>query len=439
MPTHNLSRLLKGKKAKSYQGRRNTAALLQAVLSARAGTPLSGDDIWHLIRLTWLTAANDHWRKLKIEALRQLFPQAKKVPQISRASSLQDAVKQLALPKNVQQAAAKPTGIVNFYGPYRKSSRDWCSKKKVVVELRKLIKEAAHLQANDQQRLALAGTIDGLPRIPSPSSRSKARPGNALTPLVACLDPHRRFPIVNGRKAVQALLGKLGLRGRNLEEQVRGITGLIGRFGIADAFVLDALADQVTKVAPRINTPAKSPIKGPAKSPAPHAGSELPDYDTSERQYLQEAGTHRYRNRHNRMTTALKKLLSGFELTQGTNPDCRWDVLIERYDTTGRDLLLEVKPDGTKAAIRIAIGQLLDYRRFVRRPAATDSAVVTIGRPDGLYRQLLLDLQISAIWFADERCLALDGEGPGWEALQEALTKPEADPAKKLKAKSAHA
>jgi hypothetical protein len=437
MPTHNLSKLLKGKKAQSYQGKRNTAGLLQAVISARTGRLLSGDDIWHLIRLTWLTAADDHWRKLKIEALRQLFPQAKKIQRLSRATSLQDALNQLVLPKNVQEAAAKNTGIVNFRGTWRNSSRAWC--KQNVAELRDIIRQAIHLRQNDAERLALAGKIDSLPKIASPSRIANASPGNFLTPLVACLDPHRRFPIVNGRKAVQALLGKLGLRGRNVDEQVRGMTGLIGRFGIADTFVLDALADEVTKVANRINVPAKSPIKSPAKSPVPHAGSELPDYDASERQYLQEAGTHRYRNRHNKMTTALKNLLPKFKLTQGTNPECRWDALVECYDTTGRDLLLEVKPDGTKAAIRIAIGQLLDYRRFVRHPAATDIAVVTIGRPDGLYRHLLLDLQISAIWFADKRCLALDGEGPGWEALQKALAKPEADPAKKLKAKSAHA
>lgn len=437
MPTHNLSKLLKGKKARSYQGRRSTAALLQAVLSARKGRPFSGDDIWHLIRLTWLTAADDNWRKLKVEALRQLFPQNKQIPQLSKATSLQDALSRIVLPENVQQAAAKRTGIVNFYGPFRKSSKAWCRQN--VARLREIIQEAAHLQANDQQRLALAARIDGLPKIPSPSSRSKARPGNALTPLVACLDPHNRFPIVNGRKAVQSLLGKLGLRGRNLEEQVQGMTGLIGRFGIADAFALDTIADQLSKVAHLINKPVKSPIKSPAQNPAPHAGSELPDYDASERQYLQQAGTHTYRNRHNKMTTALKKLLSGFKLTQGTSPDCRWDVLIECYDPTGRDLLLEVKPDGTKAAIRIAIGQLLDYRRFVPRPAATDIAVVTIGRPEGLYRQLLLDSQISAIWFTEEECLALDGEGPAWGILQQLLARLKADASKRLNAKGAHA
>jgi hypothetical protein len=127
------------------------------------------------------------------------------------------------------------------------------------------------------------------------------------------------------------------------------------------------------------------------------------------------------------MTTALKRLLPGFTVTQGTHPDCRYDVLIERYAATGHDLLLEVKPDPEKAAIRIAVGQLLDYRRFVPRPAATDLGLLTIRPPDKNYRQFLSELQISAIWFTDEECEALHAEGVAWEELQESLatlTKP---------------
>lgn len=180
--------------------------------------------------------------------------------------------------------------------------------------------------------------------------------------------------------------------------------------------MLDVLADRIKQVAPKLNVPIEVRVV------APSSGSSLPEFDTSEREYLRQAGTVRYRNRHNKMTTALKKLMHGFKLSQGTNPDCRWDVLVEHYEATGRDLLLEVKPDPEKAAVRIAIGQLLDYRRFVLRPATTDIAALTIGAPDKLYRQLLLELQISPIWFTGEDCRALDGEGAVWEALDESLT-----------------
>jgi len=408
VPTHNVAKLLKGKKKWDwYQSEKNTAVLLQAVVSAKSEKPLSGDDIWHLLRLTWCTKAKDHWRRLKVPALLHFFPQDKSIQKLSRDAALQDVLDSVSLPKRVAEAAAKTTGNIDLHTAYRNSSRTWC--KGHVTELRKITREAASLQANDRGRLALAVKIDKLPKIPTPKGARHKSPGDILTPLIAFLDPHRRFPIVNGRKAVQGLLGELGLRGRSLKEQVRGMTGLIGRFGISDAFMLDVLADEIKEIAPKLNTPIAVRVVGP------RSGSALPDFDDGEREYLRQAGTIRYRQRHNKMTTALKRLLHGFTITQGTQPDCRYDVLIERYAATGHDLLLEVKPDPEKAAIRIAVGQVLDYRRFVPRPAATDLGLLTIGSPDKNYRQFLSELQISAIWFTDEECEALDGEGVAWE------------------------
>ena len=407
MPTHNVAKLLKGNKARWYQSEKNSAVLLQAVVSARSREPLSGDDIWHLLWLTWCTRANDHWRRLKVPALLHFFPQDKSIQKPSRDAALQDVLDSVSLPKRVAEAAAKTTGNIDLYKAYRKSSRAWC--KDHLTELREITREAASLQANDRGRLALAVKIDTLPKVPTPTGARHKSPGDILTPLIAFLDPHRRFPIVNGRKAVQGLLGELGLRGRSLKEQVRGMTGLIGRFGISDAFMLDVLADEIKEIAPKLNTPIAVRVVGP------RSGSALPDFDDGEREYLRQAGTIRYRQRHNKMTTALKRLLHGFTITQGTQPDCRYDVLIERYAATGHDLLLEVKPDPEKAAIRIAVGQVLDYRRFVPRPAATDLGLLTIGSPDKNYRQFLSELQISAIWFTDEECEALDGEGVAWE------------------------
>jgi hypothetical protein len=403
VPRQDLTTLLRGHQARWHQNEKNTAELLKAVVSARNGKQFSGEDIYHLLRLTWVTSADDHWRKLKIPALINLFPQSKPVPEPRKISTLRGALSALRLPNDVALAAARTTGIVNVYGPWRNSSGAWCAQN--AHELRKIIQAAKTLKANDQGRLTLARRIDGLPKISSPSSQSNARPEIVVTPRVACLDPHSRFPIVNGRKSVQPLLARLELKGRNLEEQVRGMTGLIGRFGITDSFMLDVLADRIKKVAPKLNIPIAVRVI------APTTGSAIPDFDDSERKYLRQAGTIRYRHRHNKMTRELKRLLHRFTLTQGTKPDCRWDALIEHYERTGRDLLLEVKPDPQKAAIRIAIGQLLDYRRFVPRPATTDIALLTMRPPDKLYRQLLLDVQISVIWFTDEECGTLDGEG----------------------------
>jgi len=417
MPMYSLSKPLRSKKKSWYESEKNTAALLQAVVSARRGKPLSGDDIWYLLRLTWYTRSADHvyWKKLKVPALCHLFPKNRSVGMPSRDAKLKEVLDGMLLPTRVAEAAAKSTGNIGLYKAYWNSSKTWCNHH--VAELREIIREAVHLHANDRSRWALAAKIDSLPRVPNPSGTQHKYPGDILTPLVAFLDPHSRFPMINQRKEVQALLRGWRLAGRNLEEQVRGMTGVIGRYGISDAFMLDVLADKLKKIAPRLNVPI------PVKVVAPSPGSALPDFDTSEREYLRKAATIRYRQRHNKMMERLKQILIGFKLTQGTNSDCRWDLLVERYEQTGRDLLLELKPDPEKAAIRIAIGQLFDYRRFVVHPAITDIAVLTIGAPHKLYRQLLSDLNVSCVWFKDEGCRALDGEGSAWEALRKLFAK----------------
>lgn len=417
MPMYSLSKLLKSKKKIWYESEKNTAELLQAVVSARRSKSLSGDDIWHLLRLTWYTRSADrrYWSTLKIPALCHLFPQNKSVRRPSKGAKLQEVLDGISLPRRVAEAAAKDTGNIGLYKAYWNSSKTWC--KDHVAELRGIIREAAHLHANDRSRWALAAKIDALPKVPNPSGTRHKNPGDILTPLVAFLDPHCRFPMINQRKEVQALLRKWRLHGRNLNEQVRGMTPVIGRFGISDAFMLDVLAGELKKIAPRLNIPIAVNVV------APSPGSALPDFDTSEREYLRKAATIRYRQRHNKMMERLKQILTRFRLTQGTNPDCRWDLLVERYEQTGRDLLLELKPDPEKAAVRIAIGQLFDYRRFVNHPAVTDVAVLTIGAPNKLYRQLLIELNVSCIWFKDERCHALDGEGSAWEALRKLFAK----------------
>ena len=61
-----------------YNTEKNTAALIQSIVKSRSAGTLSGDDIWSLIRLTWISmGAKDvsptHWKRLKIPALENLF------------------------------------------------------------------------------------------------------------------------------------------------------------------------------------------------------------------------------------------------------------------------------------------------------------------------------------------------------------------------------
>ena len=254
-----------------------------------------------------------------------------------------------------------------------------------------LVRQALELKPNDQSRFALAREIDKLPGVPSPKNAGrKANAAVILTPLIACLDPDERFPVINGREGVSRLLRALHLANRNLEDQVKGMINLIGQFGVSDSFMIDVLALDIAALAPKLTVQRTKP----KHQIADRKGKSLPIFDEAERESVQRSGTIVYRNRHKKMTNALHQKFKECEITQGTDSHCRYDVLVSKYDGMNRDLLIEVKPDPDMGSIGIAIGQLLDYRRFLPHRAGTDLALLTMSRPQKTYLDLLFDLQI---------------------------------------------
>jgi hypothetical protein len=177
------------------------------------------------------------------------------------------------------------------------------------------------------------------------------------------------------------------------------------------------LADDVANL-----PPTSLPIAVPTVSENGE-GSQLPYLDEAERIATTNSRTIKYRDRHDKMTNRLKDLLKAFNLRRGTNSDCRYDALVKNYDSGGRDLLVEAKPDPDRGSIRIAIGQLFDYRRHLAHRLGTDLAILTISRPDQSYVDLLLDLQITILWFTSEACHTLDGEGKAWLPVSATLAK----------------
>jgi hypothetical protein len=147
-------------------------------------------------------------------------------------------------------------------------------------------------------------------------------------------------------------------------------------------------------------------------------GVPLREYDESERLAIQESRTVVYRSRHRKITNALCGRFVALQPTQGQRSKNEYDVLLRNYDGAGRDLLIEVKPDPDSGSLRIAIGQLYDYRRFLRNAADTDLAVLTIGKPNRSYLELLLDLGITSLWFEEESCRRLHGAGTAWRSLR---------------------
>jgi hypothetical protein len=153
-----------------YNTEKNTAALIQSVVKSRSADKLSGDEIWSLITLTWITMGTKHvspthWKRLKIPALETLFN--KKATADPNLSATIDSMK---LPTAVAQFAKQDTGMVNFRRTWRNSSRTWCQQNR--DDLRIIISAASSLPANDRARINLAFRIDKLPPVDSPKHKA---------------------------------------------------------------------------------------------------------------------------------------------------------------------------------------------------------------------------------------------------------------------------
>ena len=126
------------------------------------------------------------------------------------------------------------------------------------------------------------------------------------------------------------------------------------------------------------------------------------------------------------MTNEIRKTFSTLKPAQGRKGQIEFDILLSNYDGQGRALLIEAKPHADVGSIRIAIGQLFDYRRFLSCREVTDLCLLTIRPPADSYQELLLDLEITALWFEQEDCKSMQGIGKAWAALRERMISPSA-------------
>lgn len=315
----------------------------------------------------------------------------------------------MKLPEALAEAAGRDTGIVNFRNSRRGSARKWCEDNS--ANIRSLVLDASKLASDNVSRFDLAARIGKLPGIPLPKGARPVPASQPLTPLIGCLDPLSRFPVVNGSAEVKQLLGSMNLAAESLENQAKGLVGLIDRYGIFDAHMIDVCAKEIAEG-------AKDLPAVPPQSASGAEGAPLEGYDESERLAVMQSGTVQYRSRHNKNTNVLVEMFAAVKPEQGRISNNRYDVLLRNYDGAGRDLLIEVKPDPDRGSLRIAIGQLYDYRRFLNNSAATDLAVLTICKPEQSYIDLLLvDRGITALWLEDESCQLLNGKGSAWRPL----------------------
>lgn len=215
---------------------------------------------------------------------------------------------------------------------------------------------------------------------------------NALTPVLACLDPQHLFPVVNAR--TKPLLRAIGH-----SADVAGIvalSALIDGDDIADAFHLDVYSQAARdEFKPIHRTTAHSTetaktigLKSEEESIAIYGAREVT-----------------IRKRHNEL---MNKLTAALKSPPYIIDDDVFDAVIYNYDGD-RHLLIEAKSETEgvlgRTQMRQAIGQLFDYRwrEFPADRDKVDLALLTLKKPPQDMLDLLKDLRIEALWFTNDQ------------------------------------
>ena len=222
-----------------------------------------------------------------------------------------------------------------------------------------------------------------------------------LTPVLACLDPRERSPIINSRKAVKHRLRRLRLASGSLVEQFDGLVGLINQAGLDSAFALDTAEDDVLDTAfkARRSMPGRVVIRraAPSKPLGPRHDEDI--------EWLRTESIEHHRLLHNKMTNVLRKLChnAGLVVEEGRERSNLFDALIREYMGTERHLLIEVKTSHAPAFCHLAVGQLLDYRRQFDGRASTDLAVLFPRAPDQHAKDFLGFVGVKVLWFSSDK------------------------------------
>lgn len=372
-----------------------TANLVKACYRAQCqGEQFTPEKLHALCQLTWWGI---HWQSTKLPALWKLWGKREEIPYIEDT----DKLRAYGFPPSIVKYTTSETGIVNFYRVYRNSSLKWIRKN--FRSLAPLVHKAAQLHDDDEAR-ELAEAIDLLSRIPKPrSKRGKISPTSLLTPLFGCLDPRSKFPLVNKNKNVVNLHRKLGIYSFSFFDQFNTLLRLIGQFGIKDAFILDALSYRLSKKALPSNDDYVTAV-------TKRADRTLVEKDDADVSVIINTRSKKAIRLHNSMTNHLTRLCNRANLMiyEGVEP-YRYDALVKNYDGNGKDLLLEVKNSSHRSQLRLAVGQLLDYRRGLRRRAVTDLAVLLPEKPSRDSMSFLSDVGIHVLWFTNGKLTAIKG------------------------------
>lgn len=394
--------------AQEWKDRQRLTQTLVGVLADHMLTrgKLTAEQIYGLCQLTWITGSSEgeeagYVASAKLPGLLRVFPR------LDEQSSLADAAKQIGkivgspgLPALIR----KDTGFTNFYGAYRNSALPWIRKN--IDAIAPLVRKARRM-TSDQDGAWLASRIDALPAIPDPSKRREMKPAFLLTPLLFSLDPRRRFPIINGRRGIKALLARHRAGSSSLEAQYWVMVSQYGTNGIHDSADLDqADLEQVVadkNAALKKSNRAHPKAEGAVLATKPVDGAELPLKDDADVERIARSSEITARRQHNTMTNDLKGLWSSrFELLEGRKKDAKYDVLVKRA-LKGKDLLIEVKSSEYEAEVRMAMGQLYAYAFRFPENQRPKLAVLLPKEPKKDVLRLLEWREIGCLWFRGKR------------------------------------
>lgn len=388
--------------SKHTEQERRTARMVRAAYGRYvAPGRATAEQLHALCMLTWITkgGANlehglpDNTRAVVAPALRALTGADITATELGE---LPEQLSDAKAPIAIVRLAATPLGFVNFYGAFRRVSLKWIAGH--LREVRTMAQLAASA-SNDSEARRAYGILDRVP--PIAGTKAHHMPAASLiTPMLACLDPRGRSPIINSRKDVQKRLQLLGLRHATVRDQFDGLVNLIGQAGIRDAFDLDTS---------NVDIAAKLKASTRARADTPHTrlpgdARPLSERDDADVEFFRRSRSVTMQRVHHTMTNALRRFCKGrgLALKEGASPTCMFDALILEHGGD-RHLLVEVKTDCEQATCRLAIGQLLDYRRQLDNRARIDLAVLFPGKPSPNAKAFLDDVGVRPMYFNDAR------------------------------------
>lgn len=356
---------------------------------------LTPQQIYGLCKLTWITDGNNPYnisyiKSTKIPALEHVFGQDYK------GYSLNQVAKNIAIftkKEILEDLINTDTGFTNFYKAFRNSSEEWINNN---INLVKKLVILSYKATSDNETRQIIKQIENLPYIQKENNNSFMSPERILTPLFFSLDERKRFPLINGKNGIKELLKKLNKHNASLVDKFDCMISLIGTGDIHDAADLDMIEDiNKIDVDKNFNIKIKLGTKLIDKS------KPLSIKDENDIEIIKQAITTECKRRHNQMTNLFKNKFTTYVLEEGGSSKNMFDILVRNYDSSGRDLLIEVKSSTNMPEIRMAVGQLLDYSRQLPSREKTDLAVLLPTKPNSNIKDFLDYCTIGMLWFSE--------------------------------------